>query len=149
MRWSDLDLAEATITLRSETTKGSKSRVVAIGSDSIRALRLYVRRLDLLTHDDPMWIGRQGPLASNGVGQMITKRARRAGVRLTTHSFRRGFATRWLRAQGSEVHLMRIAGWTSPRMIARYVSSVATEESVRAARSFLAAEQAPRRLRAV
>ena len=102
MRWSDLDLAEATITLRSETTKGSKSRVVAIGSDTIRALRLYLRRLDLLSHDDPMWIGRRGPLASNGVGQMITKRARRAGVNLTTHSLQAGIgdalaAPRWLR----------------------------------------------------
>ena len=149
MRWSDLDLAEATIILRSETTKGSKSRVVVIGSDTIRALRLYLRRLDLLSHDDPMWIGRRGPLRSNGVGQMITKRARRAGVNLTVHSFRRGMATRWLRQGGSDVHLMRLAGWTSPRMIARYVASVATEESIRAARSFLDAEARRPRLRAV
>jgi integrase len=149
MRWSDLDLAGATITLRSETTKVSKSRVVAIGSDTIRALRLYLRRLDLLSHDDPMWIGRRGPLASNGVGQLITKRARRADVNLTAHSFRRGLATRWLRQGGSEVHLMRLAGWTSPRMIARYVASVATEESLRTARTFLDAEHGPRRLRAV
>jgi len=83
-----------------------------------------LRRLDL-------------PLLSNGVGQAITKRARRAGVNLTAHSFRRGLATRWLRSGGSEVHLMRVAGWSSPRMVARYTSAVATEEALRAARGFL------------
>jgi len=127
MRWSDLDFAEATITLRHETTKGRKSRVVAVGNETIRALRLYVRKLDLLTEDDPMWIGLRGPLLSNGVGQAITKRARRAGVNLTVHSFRRGMATRWLRSRGSEVHLMRVAGWSSQRMVARYTSAVASE----------------------
>jgi len=51
-------------------------------------------------------------------------------------------AMRWLRTGGSEALLMKIAGWGSPTMVKRYVSSVIDEEAIRAQRAQFAFEVA-------
>ena len=43
------------------------------------------------------------------------------------HAFRRAFAVRWLSNGGSELGLMRTAGWSSREMIAVYTAANADQ----------------------
>lgn len=152
MEWHDVDLKERTVFLPYTNTKSRKGRTVAFDIDTMDALRRYLRRLDQYEIDncidfegtDRVWVGRLGPMTPNGIGQMITRRARDAGVDITTHSFRRSLAVRWLREGRSETLLQHVAGWADQTMIARYTKSVREQESLAQQRQLLTAEATSR-----
>jgi integrase len=60
-------------------------------------------------------------MTSNGMAQMIRRRGREVGIDgLHAHRFRHSFAHSWLSAGGNEHDLMRVAGWRTHEMLARY-----------------------------
>jgi integrase len=62
-----------------------------------------------------------GPLTISGLRDLLDRCARQAGIpALHPHMFRHTFAHEWLSAGGNETDLMRIAGWRSRDMLARY-----------------------------
>jgi integrase len=74
---------------------------------------------------DALWVGRAGPLSSDGVRQVIERRRREAGVDISAHAFRRGWAAHSLGARGiSQSSVMTAAGWTTPTMPSLYIRSV-------------------------
>jgi integrase len=100
-------------------TKAGRPRTVPLHSEVMVRLDRYLR----WRGDDP------GPLFEphrgerirpNGVGQMMERRAKAAGVDVRAHAFRRRFATTYLRNGGNVVSLQALAGWSSPTMIASY-----------------------------
>ena len=117
MRVAEVDLTERTVIV--PTSKTGKPRTTVLDGDAAQAIAEYlvVRRGD----SNALWTGRGGePLASNGVALMLRRRAREAQVAVSAHDFRRAFAETWLARGGSEVGLMRLAGWQSSAMVARY-----------------------------
>ena len=50
---------------------------------------------------------------------------RHSGGALRCHALRRLFAVRWLERGGSEVGLMRVAGWSSLTMVKKYTAASA------------------------
>jgi integrase len=58
---------------------------------------------------------------------MIERGRKVAGVTVSAHAFRRGFAARALRAGMSQPSLMAICGWETADMPARYVRGVKAE----------------------
>jgi integrase len=57
---------------------------------------------------------------------MLRRRGAQAGLPgLHPHQFRHTFAHQWLAQGGTEVDLMRIAGWKSRAMLQRYGASAA------------------------
>ena len=138
MHWSDINWDASTLTV--PKSKSKKSRQVHLPREVIRALRRHAIVLDEFKlrngrhdYEDP-WVWESfscnGPLTPDGITKMVVKRSRRAGVDVTPHSFRRGFAVRWLREGGSEAYLMTAAGWTSSRMVGLYTKAVAEEASI-------------------
>lgn len=108
--------------------KGRRPRACPFGRKTALALDRYLRARD--GHPDAhlpaLWLGQQGPLTSNGVGQMIERRGRQAGIRgLHAHLFRHTFAHEWLEAGGNEGDLMMLTGWRSRQMVDRYGRSAA------------------------
>jgi integrase len=80
-----------------------------------------------------LWLGKNGPLSTDGVYGMVKRRGARSGVELHPHSFRHTMSHNWLDAAGNEHDLMRrLMGWTNPKMVGRYSASTATERTLRA-----------------
>jgi site-specific recombinase XerD len=112
--------------------KGSRVRDVPFGLKTRDALRRYLRmRAKHPQAARPeLWLGRKGPLTTSGLAQMLERRAADAAVEgVHPHRFRHQFAHAWLVAGGQEQDLMRLAGWKSREMLARYGASAADERA--------------------
>ena len=90
---------------------GQGARLVQRGAGRTRA------------RDEPwLWLGQKGRLTTNGVAQMLRRRAAQCRRRpdLHPHLFRHTFAHAVARGGWAEGDLMRLAGWRSRTMLQRY-----------------------------
>lgn len=123
LNWGDVDLKTGLVQVR--LGKGRKPRSVFLSPTTLRALLRYRRQVP---HDDadPIFQSERGGarLTGSGLRGILSRLGRRAGVKLTVHAFRRGFATLSLRAGMSPLHLQGLLGHTSLEMVRRYVQLV-------------------------
>ena len=103
--------------------KGRRERALPYGHKTALALDRYLRVRE--RHKDAnlpwLWLGLRGRLTAWGLVRMLERRGREAGLAgLHPHQFRHTFAHQWPAEGGAEVDLMRLAGWRSRAMVARY-----------------------------
>lgn len=112
-------------------TKNGDRRVVRLSEDAAKSVRRYRRQCEVLLDPAPLWLTQtMGRLSSDAIRKAIERRTKQAGLDVTAHSFRRGFAVEWLKRGGSETYLKTIAGWKTSAMIGRYVESLAESEAL-------------------
>src|SRR3954454_6731308 len=112
--------------------KGQRPRACPFGDKTGQAIERYLRerRKHRLASSTHLWLGTRGALQDNGINQMLRRRANQAGIpHLHPHMFRHTFAHRWLAQGGQEQDLMRLAGWRSREMLARYGASAADQRA--------------------
>jgi site-specific recombinase XerD len=131
LRLSDLDFNADTATVLG---KGRRERTVPFGNKTGEALRRYLRaraRQPMAAkHPDALWLGRKGVLTEWGIRGALKRRAETAGVPdVHPHRFRHTFAHQWLADGNQEQDLLRLAGWRSREMLARYGASAADERA--------------------
>lgn len=138
LRFSDVDLERQTIRV---VGKGRKIRSSVFGLKTAQAIDRYLRVLERERPerlDDPggyLWIGRQGPMSTSGITDVLHRMCSDAGVpRLHWHQLRHTFAHQWLANGGNEGDLMSLAGWDSPSMLDRYAKSAQVERAHAAGR---------------
>ena len=99
VRWRDFDLAGGTLHV---TGKGSKTRIVPVGSKALQALAA-LRAQDHGGDQDPLVRGARGkPLTPNGVRARLKRRAQEQGIwkRVYPHLLRHSCASHLLESSG-------------------------------------------------
>lgn len=135
LKVTDVDLDQGLLRV---TGKGSVTRMVPVGAQTVRSIDRYLRaRSKQPDASRPeLWLGRRGVLRESGLGDLIRDRGNEAGitVRLHPHLFRHAYAHSMLAAGIQETDLMAVVGWKSREMVARYAASTRAERAITAAR---------------
>lgn len=129
-----VDLREKTATV---VGKGRRPRIITFGSRTALAIDRYLRerRMHRDAERPELWLGHRGPVTSDGIAQILERRCMQAGLsRIGAHAFRHLFAHSMLSSGMQETDLMRLAGWRSRQMVARYAAATGTDRAIAAYR---------------
>lgn len=113
--------------------KGRRDRIVSFGRKAAWALDRYiaVRGRHKEAELAALWLGEKnkGPMTPSGIYQMIERRGARVGITgLHPHQIRHSWV-HYLKGHMPDDEIMRLAGWRSPQMLARYAASTAAERA--------------------
>lgn len=137
MQVSDVDVHAGKAAVR--RGKAGKGRIVPFSPQTASAIDRYmrIRRAHRLADAGALWVGGGGKgFGYYGLDKALKGRAQDAGIQnFHLHLMRHTFATRWLRAKGSESGLMAVAGWSNRDMIDRYTGASASERAASEART--------------
>lgn len=133
---ADVDLEQGLLRV---TGKGSRTRFVPVGAQTVRALDRYQRARAKHPHAElaTVWLGKKGRLTESGLAGLVRDRGLQAGIpgRIHPHMFRHAYAHMMLAGGMQETDLMAVVGWRSRDMVARYAASTRAERAIAAARA--------------
>lgn len=127
-RISDLDLDDCTFTVRPETSKFDRSRVVYFHRDVAYELDRYLRERDDAwdTSSKPLFPAPSGRFfTEDGWDKLFQRLKVRSNVAdFSAHRLRHTWATEFMRAGGDLLDLKRQGGWKKWEMVERYSHAI-------------------------
>jgi site-specific recombinase XerD len=118
--------------------KGRRDRSIPFGAKAGTALDRYLRARAKHPHArlDALWLAQKGALTEWGLWQMLDRRAEAAGLgHIHPHQLRHSSVDAFLSAGGQETDAMRLFGWRSRQMVARYASATGVRRAHQAKRA--------------
>ncbi len=128
----DLDLQRGEFTVRPETSKFGRGRVVSLHPEVVRAMDRYLReRAAAREAEAPLFPTRSGAhFATDGFTKLFERIRIRAGIpRFSAHLLRHTWATNFMRTPGASLlELKRQGGWERWEMVERYSHAVPMDD---------------------
>ncbi|WP_110929750.1 tyrosine-type recombinase/integrase [Paenibacillus bouchesdurhonensis] len=122
----EIDLQKRSASVRAESAKTRKARTVYYGVRTQELLVIYLAWHEINGQAPNLFLNEFGqPLDKNWATRCISfigKKAKISGVRISPHTFRHTFATRYIKATGDPFSLRRLLGHSSMEMVNRYVN---------------------------
>ncbi|MBT2286840.1 tyrosine-type recombinase/integrase [Paenibacillus polymyxa] len=122
----EIDLQNRSASVRAESAKTRKARTVYFGVRTQELLVIYLAWHEMNGQAPNLFLNEYGqPLDKNWATRCISyigKKAKITGVRISPHTFRHTFATRYIKATGDPFSLRRLLGHSSMEMVNRYVN---------------------------
>lgn len=122
----EVDLQNRSVSIRAESAKTRKARTVYFGARTQELLAIYLVWHEMNGQAPNLFLNEYGqPLDKNWATRCISfigKKAKITGVRISPHTFRHTFATRYIKATGDPFSLRRLLGHSSMEMVNRYVN---------------------------
>lgn len=130
----DVDLDRRLLHVRDG--KGGRGRFGRFDAATAEALDRWIRR-HRAGHKNAnlpnLWLGFRGPFGRKGIGEMVPRRAKQAGIdHVHPHALRHFFADHWLRSGGNEQDLLMLGGWENRDVMRRYGSARAADRALTA-----------------
>jgi site-specific recombinase XerD len=135
MNVDDLHLDQQAALIEKQTSKSRKKRMVTFGTRTAEAIDryLFAREQRSASDSQALWLNvarTTGRMTTNGVAQMLKRRARQAGVsHVFPHKFRHSSFDANKRAGMDDGTLMQQFGWDSRLMLDVYGQSVAARRA--------------------
>ncbi|MBQ4901238.1 tyrosine-type recombinase/integrase [Paenibacillus sp. Marseille-P2973] len=127
----EVDLQNRSASVRAESAKTRKARIVYFGVRTQELLFIYLAWHKNNAEAPNLFLNEFGqPLDKNWATRCISfigKKAKITGVRISPHTFRHTFATRYIKATGDPFSLRRLLGHSSMEMVNRYVNQDTTD----------------------
>lgn len=127
----DVDLERSTVRVKG---KFSKQRILPLGKHAVKFLRLYITEArnkflpKFKASPDQLWLNyNRASMCIQGIGQVIMKCARKAGLELGAHSLRRSCATHMLRGGAHPVVVAQMLGHCGLRSLSHYLQTNITD----------------------
>ena len=124
--YEDLNMGEGSIIVRAENAKTRKARTVFFGIRTKKLLQYYLPWRQGVAECSNLFINEYGhPMSKNWCTERISdlgKRAKITGVRVSPHTLRHTFATRYIQKTGDPFSLRRLLGHSTMEMVNRYVN---------------------------
>lgn len=134
LRLSELRLAEVRdsdsglcqFTVRPETSKFGRSRVVYFHKQVARELDRYLRDRHIRSSGDPLFpTDAEGYFDEDGFGKVFARVSARSGVPFSAHVLRHTWATNFMRQPGADLlQLKRQGGWKRWEQVERYAHAI-------------------------
>jgi integrase/recombinase XerD len=130
---SDVELTSRSVLVRAEFVKTRKARTVYFGPRTQRILTIYLQWHSKNRLAQNLFLNEYGhPMDKDWATQRLRQLGRKAGisgVRISPHTFRHTFATRYIQATGDPFSLRRLLGHSSMEMVNRYVNQTTADVS--------------------
>ena len=126
----DIDLQKGIITVRAETSKSKKTRLLPMHDTLIFHMQEYFKERNarrLRTEYLIVSTRADASLTREGLKHWVNSIIKKSGVRFHLHQFRHTFACKLAESNVSAFNIQRLMGHTSVMMTMRYVRSLRTE----------------------
>jgi len=124
LKLDDVTLNDRSGSLLVRQGKGKKERTVALAKEARAVLRAYLDVRPKMAQTEALFISRSWqPLGPRDVQRLISEARRRAGIqkKVTPHTLRHTFATRFLQNGGDVATLASLLGHTNVATTTRYL----------------------------
>jgi integrase len=129
LRIADLNFTDNTVTVRADTSKFKRPRVVTFHPEVAKELDHFLRKRVVIRDEDPLFATDQNEFFTiDGFPKIFARLARASGVRrFCAHLCRHTWATRF---QGNLLKLKRQGGWKKMEMLGRYDHADEIEDAI-------------------